>query len=127
MKFFPDFALKDLYVWLLVMNFLGLLAVMFPWELGKEADPLAPAPIGIKPEWYFLAMFQLLKLFPPEVGPIEGELAGILLFSLVGFLWVMIPFIDSRNAPVWRSRAVHYFGIALLAGIIFFTIWGHYS
>ena len=127
MKFFPDFAIKDVYVWLLVMNFLGLLAVMFPWELGKEADPLAPAPIGIKPEWYFLAMFQLLKLFPAEVGPITGELVGILLFSVVGVLWVMIPFIDSRNAPAWRSRAVYYFGIALLAGIIIFTMWGHYS
>jgi hypothetical protein len=42
-------------------------------------------------------------------------------------LWVMIPFIDSHNAPAWRSRAVYYFGIALLAGIILFTMWGHYS
>lgn len=127
MKFFPDFAIKDVYVWLLVMNFLGLLAVMFPWELGKEADPLAPAPIGIKPEWYFLPMFQILKLFPAEVGPIAGELAGILLFTVVGLLWAAVPFIDSRNAPAWRSRAVFYLGIGMLSGIIVFTIWGYYS
>lgn len=127
MKFFPDFAIKDVYVWLLVMNFLGLLAVMFPWELGKEADPLAPAPIGIKPEWYFLPMFQILKLFPAEVGPIAGELAGILLFTVVGLLWAIVPFIDSRNAPAWRSRAVFYLGIGMLSGIIVFTIWGYYS
>ena len=127
MKFFPDFAIKDVYVWLIVMNFLGLLAVMFPWELGAEADPLAPAPAGIKPEWYFLAMFQLLKLFPPEIGPIEGELFGIMLFSLVGVLWAAIPFIDSRTAPAWRSRATFYFGIAFLTGFIIFTMWGHYS
>lgn len=127
MKFFPDFAIKDVYVWLLVMNFLGLLAVMFPWELGKEADPLAPAPIGIKPEWYFLPMFQILKLFPAEVGPIAGELAGILLFTVVGLLWAAVPFIDSRNAPAWRSRAVFYLGIGMLSGLIVFTIWGYYS
>lgn len=127
MKFFPDFAVKDVYVWLLVMNLLGLLAVMFPWELGAEADPLAPAPLDIKPEWYFLAMFQLLKLFPPEVGPITGELLGTLLFMLLGGLWAAIPFIDSQRAPAWRSRGALYFGIALLGGMIVFTIWGHYS
>lgn len=127
MRFFPDFAIKDVYVWLLVMNFLGLLAVMFPWELGEEADPLAPAPADIKPEWYFLAMFQLLKLFPAEVGPITGELLGMSLFGLMGALWAVIPFIDSEHAPAWRTRGVFYLGIALLAGMIVFTIWGYYS
>jgi quinol-cytochrome oxidoreductase complex cytochrome b subunit len=34
------------------------------WELGQKADPLAPAYPGIKPEWYFLWEYQLLKEFP---------------------------------------------------------------
>ena len=51
MPFFPNFILRDLTLWLLVLNLLAILAVFFPWELGKKADPFAPAPIGIKPEW----------------------------------------------------------------------------
>jgi hypothetical protein len=72
-------------------------------------------------------MFQLLKLFPAEVGPLTGELLGMSLFGLVGFLWALIPFIDSEHAPAWRTRGTFYFGIALLAGMIVFTIWGYYS
>jgi cytochrome b6 len=37
---------------------------LFPPEIGRKADPLAPAPENIKPEWYFLFLFQTLKLFP---------------------------------------------------------------
>ena len=49
-KFFPTFILKDLMVWLLVLNALAVLVGLFPWGLGPEADPYAPAPAGIKPE-----------------------------------------------------------------------------
>ena len=34
------------------------LSAFYPWELGTKADPFAPAPAGIRPEWYFLWMFQ---------------------------------------------------------------------
>ena len=40
---------------------LGALAAIFPWELGEKADPFSSAPIGIRPEWYFLAEFYTLK------------------------------------------------------------------
>jgi cytochrome b6 len=126
-KFFPNFVVKDLYVWLLAMNFLGILAALFPWDLGVEADPLKPAPAGIKPEWYFLSMFQFLKLIPGKVLFIDGEMVGIGFFTLVGLIWFAVPFIDGRSASGRRQRLVFYFGIALLAGIIIFTIWGKYS
>ena len=64
MPFFPNFLLRDLLLWLIVLNLLAILAVFFPWELGRKADPFASAPAGIKPEWYFLFMFQTLKYFP---------------------------------------------------------------
>ena len=46
----------------------GRFAALFPWELGEKADPFAPAPAGIKPEWYFLFMFQTLKYFRQRFG-----------------------------------------------------------
>ena len=40
------------------------LSAFLPWELGTKADPFASAPAGIRPEWYFLWMFQALKYVP---------------------------------------------------------------
>ena len=40
---------------------LGALAAFKPWELGMKADPFASAPAGIRPEWYFMFMFETLK------------------------------------------------------------------
>lgn len=77
MPFFPNFLLRDLLLWLIVLNLLAILAVFFPWELGKKADPFAPAPAGIRPEWYFLFMFQTLKFIPPKIWFLDGEIVGI--------------------------------------------------
>jgi quinol-cytochrome oxidoreductase complex cytochrome b subunit len=62
MPFFPNFMRKDLAMWLISLNILALLASVFPWSLGKPADPLVPAPQGIHPEWYFMSPFEMLKL-----------------------------------------------------------------
>ena len=60
----PEFLLqKDLAMWLIALNVLAILASLFPWDLGKQADPLKPAPMGIHPEWYFMASFHMLKIF----------------------------------------------------------------
>ena len=67
MPFFPNFLLRDLLLWLIVLNILAILAVFFPWELGAKADAFASAPAGIRPEWYFLFMFQTLKYFPSQI------------------------------------------------------------
>ena len=53
--------------WYVAMGTLGALAAFFPWNLGVKADPFASAPAGIKPEWYFLFMYQTLKLIPAKV------------------------------------------------------------
>ena len=40
--FFPNFVMRDVLLWLIVLNVLAILAVYFPWELGNKADPFAP-------------------------------------------------------------------------------------
>jgi quinol-cytochrome oxidoreductase complex cytochrome b subunit len=78
MPFFPNFFLRDLVGWLCALGVLAALAAYFPAELGKKADPFQPAPIGIKPEWYFMAMFQTLKLLPAHILGIEVSYWGVL-------------------------------------------------
>lgn len=127
MPFFPNFFLRDLMLWLAVLNILALLAVFFPWELGLKADPLASAPAGIKPEWYFLFTYQTLKLIPGKIAGISGELIGILLFNFAGILWLLVPLWDSKLPEAKRNRLLNYVGLFVVIFIIGMTIWGHFS
>lgn len=122
-QFFPEFFFKDILVWILALNALVALVMIAPWGIGPEADPFAPAPMGIKPEWYFLAPFQFLKLIPPMVGPIEGELVGIILMMFVAGGFVVVPFFDDGNSKT-RSRCATAFGIFVLLAMILLSIWG---
>jgi cytochrome b6 len=124
MPFFPNFILRDLLLWLIVLNLLAILAVLFPWELGEKADPFAPAPEGIKPEWYFLFMYQALKYFPAKMGPMDGEVVGILLFGVAGLLWFLVPWWDSRTPAGARNRVLSYVGILVIAFMIVMTAVG---
>lgn len=124
MPFFPNFLLKDLLFWLIVLNLLAVLAVFFPWELGKKADMFAPAPAGIKPEWYFLFMFQSLKYIPGQIWLVEGEILGVLAFSIAGILWTIIPFWDRKSSRGERNRIVNYIGLFVVIYIIVLTIVG---
>lgn len=122
--FFPNFVLRDVLLWLIVLNVLAILAVYFPWELGQKADPFAPAPMGIRPEWYFLFMFQSLKLFPAKVLALDGEVIGVCLFGAAGLLWFLIPFWDSKTPKGVRNRIINYVGIIVVLYIIVLTAIG---
>ncbi len=122
--FFPDFILKDAMIWLLVINIISTVVVLSPWGIGAEADPFAAAPAGIKPEWYFLAMFQFLKFIPAHLFGIEGELLGILIISAVGAILACAPFIDKGKNPT-LSKAMDIFGLIVLIAFIGLTYWGY--
>lgn len=123
MKFFPNFILRDLLVWLICFSVLVGLASLFPWELGEKADPFSPAPEGIKPEWYFLFMFQMLKLLPAHIIGFEGELIGIVLFSIAGILVFLVPFLDKKAQFDEKDPQFKIFGILALLFIILMTIY----
>jgi len=124
MPFFPNFILRDLALWLLVLNLLAILAVFFPWELGKKAEAFASAPAGIKPEWYFLYMFQTLKYIPGKLWFLDGEVLGVLLFGIAGLLWTVVPFWDRKSSRGEQNRFVNYLGLFAVIYIIIFTIIG---
>jgi len=123
--FFPNFLLRDTLLWLLVLNVVLYLAVFFPWELGEEADLFASAPEGIRPEWYFMFMFQTLKLLPAHVLFIEGEVLGIVGFGLMGLAWMLVPFWERAIAGDGRARWPTLIGVGGIVFILVMTIWGY--
>jgi cytochrome b6 len=126
MPFFPNFLLRDLVGWLCALALLAALAAYYPAELGKKADPFRPAPIGIKPEWYFMAMFQTLKLLPGHILGIEGELLGVLGFGVVGVILVALPFFDRSGLPgTTTGRLATAFGLLLIGYSVVLTYLGY--
>jgi len=133
MKFFPSFALRDLLLWLACLMLLITLAVFLPygpgipgmdWELGEKADPLAPAYPGIKPEWYFLWEYQLLKEFPPHLFGLEGPQICLFVIAILLGIWAIIPWLDRhayRNRP---SPAFSDFGWAAILFLVYLTLMG---
>lgn len=126
--FLPDFLLRELFGWTLALAVLATLAALFPWELGEKADPFAPAPPDIRPEWYFMFMFETLKLIPGgEIAGIELEAIPILLFGLAGIAMLLVPFLDRGVARRGRSPGFTAAGVIALAYVVGMTAWGYRS
>ncbi len=106
MPFFPHYVLHDVMWWYVALAVLAALALFSPWELGTKADAFTPVPAGIRPEWYFLAMFQVLKLLPAHIMGIEGEVLGVLGFGLCarGAAAAAVPGPRRRGGPLQQAR-----------------------
>jgi cytochrome b6 len=125
MPFLPNFLLRDIVGWLSALGLLAALAAFFPAELGEKADPFAPAPAGIKPEWYFMFMFQTLKYLPAHVLGLEGEMLGVVVFGFAGLLLALVPFFDRRAARGEPDRIIAVVGLVIIAYIVVLTWLGY--
>ncbi len=111
--FFPTFIFKEAVVALAVFIVVVLLAVMLPAEMGDPADPSDSSFIP-KPEWYFLPLYQGLKLFPGKL-----EMIGLMVQPLALIALAAIPFID-RNPE--RRYAKRKPALTLLAFVVTATV-----
>jgi cytochrome b6 len=128
MRFFPDYALRDLLGWLVALGVLAALAALFPWELGEKADAFAPAPTDIRPEWYFMFMFETLKLVPGgSIAGLEYEAIPILGFGVGAALLVLVPFLDRGIVRRGRSPLFTAVGVVAVVYMVALTAWGYRS
>jgi ubiquinol-cytochrome c reductase cytochrome b subunit len=110
-RFYPDIVGKDAVASSLVI----LLIVTLAWKLGAPleppADPTDTAYIPM-PEWYFLPLYQLLKLVP---GSLESFVAvgipGVLILTLV-----LLPILDRRHPRNLLKRPVALSGLVVVLG-----------
>jgi cytochrome b6 len=124
----PPGRLEDLFGWILALGVLVAMAALFPWELGEKADAFAPAPPNIRPEWYFIFLFETLKLVPGgSVAGLEYEAIPILL-SVVGAIGlVLVPLLDGDPRRELRSRLFCGIGAVVLSYAVGMTCWGYRS
>jgi quinol-cytochrome oxidoreductase complex cytochrome b subunit len=128
--FFPDHVRTEFFVVvgvLVVVFIIGILGLINPVGLGEPADPLN-TPLHVKPEWYFLALYQILKKIPPMFLGIEGKIIGVVIpIVLVGLILIW-PFLDNKpdksKRTTWIRTALV---IVAVITIIALTIWGDVS
>jgi cytochrome b6 len=125
LPFFPNYLLRDMIGWLSALGILAGLAAFFPTELGVKADPFEPAPAGIRPEWYFMSMFQTLKYVPGHVLGLEGERLAVSAFLFAGLLLLLVPFLDRRSTHGAPNRAFTAIGLAAIAYVVMLTWLGY--
>nr|YP_008815360.1 cytochrome b [Pristis clavata]AEL97328.1 cytochrome b [Pristis clavata]AGW52247.1 cytochrome b [Pristis clavata] len=92
--FHPYYTYKDLLGFFILISLLTLLALFLPNILGDTenfipANPLITPP-HIKPEWYFLFAYAILRSIPNKLG---GVLA--LIFSI--FILMLIPLLHTSK------------------------------
>lgn len=90
----------------------------------EPADPHGSTPIGIKPEWYFLASYQFLKMMPTELLGISGKTLGVVAQGIAVTVLLLLPFWYRRNAqrrPGWGYRLAVTAAIFAFVGL---TVWG---
>jgi quinol-cytochrome oxidoreductase complex cytochrome b subunit len=126
--FFPNHFISEVIVMYIILAVLVALAALFPAGLEEAANPFE-TPEHIKPEWYFLWVYQFLKV-PPMIG-IKGavaELIGIFVPAIGVLLLVMIPFLDTKPERHPRRRLVAMaVTVLILLVIVVLSIWGMYS
>jgi ubiquinol-cytochrome c reductase cytochrome b subunit len=103
--FFPNYVLDEVIAWYAVLALLVILASVLPAGLEDKANALETPP-HIKPEWYFLSVYELLKLVP--------RLLGIVLPGIALGVLALLPFLD-RNPEVRPRKRPIALGIGLLA------------
>lgn len=84
------FALKDLYGAVLLVIILSIVVFLFPYSLGdpenfKQANPLV-TPAHIKPEWYLLFAYTILRSIPNKLGGVVALMFSILILLILPYV-----------------------------------------
>jgi quinol-cytochrome oxidoreductase complex cytochrome b subunit len=105
LPFWPHYVLSEFIAWYIILGVLIILAALFPAGLEEKANALQ-TPEHVKPEWYFLAVYQFLKVASvfSFLGTEAPRLVGILLPALGMLLLFFLPFLDRGPKRPARSR-----------------------
>ena len=112
-----SFLPKAAVAWVVLVNGVVAAASLAPPDLAAKADALAPTPVGTRPPWYFLSIFELLRLGS------DARFAALAM-SFVVILLVFTPFWDDPHGAKWRRHTTTISGLALVAAFVILTLMG---
>lgn len=91
--FHPYFTVKDVLGIFIIFFIFGLIVLLLP-DLFAEPENYIPAnplvtPNHIKPEWYFLWLYAILRAIPNKLGGVVALFAGILVLGVFPFFIII--------------------------------------
>ena len=110
-RFYPDIIGKDVVASTAVVVVIVLLALAFGAPLEPPANPTDTA-YSPTPEWYFLPLYQLLKLVP---GSMESAVAFGVPTALLLAIFAL-PFYDRGSTRTLRHRPIAIASLAIILG-----------
>nr|ADU24897.1 cytochrome b [Thylamys sponsorius] len=118
--FHPYYTIKDILGMILMVFLLLTLALFSPDTLG-DPDNFTPAnplntPPHIKPEWYFLFAYAILRSIPNKLGGVLALLASILIL-------LIIPLLHTSNQRSLMFRPVSQILFWLLTANLLILTW----
>ena len=127
--FYPLHMTKEIMVVVGVLIVLLGLATLHPAGLQGAADSFKTPP-HIKPEWYFVAMYQALKYVPSGMAflgltylNLAMVVTGLLILAMMA-----VPFLDKSPYTMARKRPVFTaLGVCALIFMLVFTYLGVFS
>jgi ubiquinol-cytochrome c reductase cytochrome b subunit len=99
-----------------------LFSVLFPLQIGPEYTPQAAAAIAAQPDWYFLWIYQILKI---SVFETVGLPVALTFVAAIMVALVLLPFIDRGHERriIERPKFV-IVGAVFVAEIVVLAVWG---
>nr|AFU52753.1 cytochrome b [Amazona barbadensis barbadensis] len=118
--FHPYFSLKDLLGFMIMLLSLSALALFSPNLLGDPenftpANPLVTPP-HIKPEWYFLFAYAILRSIPNKLGGVLALAASVLIL-------ILSPFLHKSKQRTMAFRPISQLLFWALAANLFVLTW----
>nr|WML69047.1 cytochrome b [Amazona leucocephala]WML69200.1 cytochrome b [Amazona leucocephala] len=118
--FHPYFSLKDLLGFMIMFFLLSTLALFSPNLLGDPenftpANPLVTPP-HIKPEWYFLFAYAILRSIPNKLGGVLALAASVLILTLS-------PLLHKSKQRTMAFRPISQLLFWALAANLFILTW----
>nr|Q33487.2 RecName: Full=Cytochrome b; AltName: Full=Complex III subunit 3; AltName: Full=Complex III subunit III; AltName: Full=Cytochrome b-c1 complex subunit 3; AltName: Full=Ubiquinol-cytochrome-c reductase complex cytochrome b subunit [Glossophaga soricina]AAL32308.1 cytochrome b [Glossophaga soricina]AAL32311.1 cytochrome b [Glossophaga soricina]AAL32313.1 cytochrome b [Glossophaga soricina]AAL32314.1 cytochrome b [Glossophaga soricina]AAL32315.1 cytochrome b [Glossophaga soricina] len=113
--FHPYYTIKDILGFLIMLTALSALVLFSPDLLGDPdnympANPLNTPP-HIKPEWYFLFAYAILRSIPNKLGGVLALVLSILILAIVPMLHT-----SKQRSMMFRplSQCLFWFLVAIL-------------
>nr|AAY23219.1 cytochrome b [Dipodomys elator] len=118
--FHPYYTTKDFLGIIILLTFFFTLVLFFPDLLG-DPDNYSPAnplntPPHIKPEWYFLFAYAILRSIPNKLGGVIALILSILILAL-------LPHIQTAKQRSMMFRPISQFLFWLLVSDVFVLTW----
>lgn len=129
LPFWPHYVLSEFIAWYIILGALIILAAFFPAGLEDKANALQ-TPEHVKPEWYFLAVYQFLKVAAvlSFLGSEAPRLVGILLPALGMAVLFFLPFLDrGPKRPARKRPRLLIITFTVIVVLIVLTVWGQFS